>query len=132
MPVYGEVRPLDDDELNVLRLPPKMATFEPVKVNAIKVALEVANTKSRTDRRQRDFHENGVEVTESKAPKSKEEVINEHKHREVYDHEEKVISFANMIPSDVKSNPKLILPKPRSVREEVELKTRDKMVMNES
>ena len=51
--------------------------------------------------------------------------------RECYDHERQTISFSNLIPSDVKNNPWVILPKPRSEKEEVELTTRATLITKE-
>ena len=57
--------------------------------------------------------------------------MEENSHREKFDHESKTLDFRNLIPSDIKINPRVQLPKPRSDREERELSTRKTMVLKE-
>ena len=64
VPIYGKMRPFDQDEINVMKLPPKWALFPKIQMEDIKIAYNCANTKSRYDRMNRDFDKEGCEVTE--------------------------------------------------------------------
>ena len=82
----------------------------------IKTKHSVAKFKARYDRMGRDFDTQGEEVTEDLGvKKTMEEQISEEKHREIYRVDSNTVSFANMRPTDVKSCPRVILPKPRTV-----------------
>ena len=60
-----------------------------------------------------------------------EEAIQQEKHREIYNHEKKSISFKNVRPSQIKNNPRVKLSKPRHHKEESEIATRDTMLLKE-
>ena len=60
-----------------------------------------------------------------------EEAIQEEEYREIYNGTTNTVSFKNVRPSEVKANPRIILPKARHPREEAELSTRDTMVRRE-
>ena len=53
-----------------------------------------------------------------------DEALEEESQREKFDRDKRVLNFKGMRASDVKSNPRVTLPKPRSDREELELGTR--------
>ena len=126
---------VDPNEKDVLYLPPKTLTFPKVDQETTDLYPDVSKVKSRWDRSQnRDFNLQGEEVTsqdELSTQKSKEEFIEENRHRESYNPEKQRLNFSQMGPSDVKNNPRVILPRPRSVKEEVELTTRATLVTHE-
>ena len=106
--------------------------YPKVDSNNVGLNSEVSKVKARWDRAtQRDFNNQGEEVTdqeELRKAKTVDEKLEENSYRERYNHSTKELSFANVIPSDIKSNPRVILPKPRSDKEEGELATRSTMV----
>ena len=107
--------------------------YPKVVIPKIDIADMVSKVKSRWDRRKnREFDLTGKEVTEEgEEKKSVDEHIEENRHREFYNPDTHEVSFANMRATDVKSNPKVMLPKPRSVKEEVELSTRSTLINKE-
>ena len=97
----------------------------------IKIAYNCANTKSRYDRMNRDFDKEGSEVTEDldeEKGRSQADQVEENRHRDYFDPETQTVCFSNLRPSEVKSNPTLTIPKPRTVREDAELNSRNTLI----
>ena len=124
---------MNNSETDCLKLPVKHALYPTVSVEDTRLQGEIANTKVRWDRRERDFdQETGEEVTEPEGPKSMEEKINENGHRELYDPINHTMDHRKLRASDIKANPRLILPGPRPVTEEAELTTRATLLEKET
>ena len=120
VPTYGDIT-LDEDEEAVLSLPPKFAMFRKFTLEDIKIRQEVADIKARWDRRNRDWSPEGKEVTpeEDMEPKTRDELVAENSHREVYNNSTKVFDCRGLPPCDIKSNPRVQLPAPRTAAEEL-------------
>ena len=82
----------------------------------------------RWDRKRRVFDQHGKEIIQEEEPKTIEQQIEEESHREVFCPTKGEIDLKKLRPSDIKNNPRVILAKPRSPREEAELTTRVGMV----
>ena len=90
--VYGGLKH-DNNEKDLLSLPPKFLLYPEVENDNINLNVEMAKTKARYDRSNRDFNTEGDEVTEDENPRSKEEVLEENIHREKYNFDTKTIDF---------------------------------------
>ena len=60
-----------------------------------------------------------------------DEILKEESQREKFDRDKKVINFKGMRASDVKSNSRVTLPRPRSDKEEPELETKTTLLNQE-
>ena len=102
VPVYGVVEPpLNEDELNALRLPPKHSLFLDVKIEEVRLQNDISDAKARWDRMSnRDFDKQGNEVTseEDLSPKTMDQLIQENEIRERFDREIKTLDFRDMPP----------------------------------
>ena len=56
---------------------------------------------------------------------TEEEMIKDKEYREVYTHENNKIDFSKLRPTDVKSNPRVCMPKPGSDEQEAEINCRE-------
>ena len=122
VPVYGEVS-LDDDELNILRKPPKFAMFGKVEMFSIRQEIQIANTKLRWHRREHGYGEDEEEKEETEESKIAEKM--ELQSRETFDPVQKQFDFRKKRATDVKTNQRIYLPEPRPLNEEAELSVRN-------
>ena len=136
VPIFGDVQPpLDEDELNALKLPPKHTLYPKVTEEEIRLQSDITNTKARWDRASnRDFDAHGKEVTpeEDLLPKTMQQLLDENTVREVLNTEEMTLGFGNLRPTEVKNNPRTVLPDPITPAEEAELSTRSTMILQEA
>ena len=122
IPVYGDVS-LDEDEKNILRKPPKFATFGKVDLYTFFQEVQVANAKLRWHRREHGYGE-GEEQQEDEEPDKEMEMLDLYS-RETYDPVNKVFDFRKKRTTDIKTNQRVYLPEPRPMREESELSVRN-------
>ena len=127
---YGGVR-IENNERDFLSLPSKFLIFPEVNIKDTELTLEVSLVKAGWDRgHNRAFNSKREEVTDLEqldSKKSVDDLLDEHRAGESYKYEEKSLSFANMIPSDLRNNPRVIFAKPRHEKEEVEYTKRATM-----
>ena len=69
---------------------------------------------------------------EKEDPKSREELVEENRFKEMYIHDTKEFDFRGKCPTDVKNCPEIHLPKSRSAKEEVEVGAKHAVVMQET
>ena len=134
VPVYGDVS-LDDDELSILKKPPKFAMFGKVDLFSFFREVQVANTKLRWHRREHGYGEEedgnvAEEYPEKNSFQSDQEgdrelEMQELCTRETFDPIEKRFDFRKKRTTDVKTNQRVYLPQPRPLREEAELSVRN-------
>ena len=72
----------------------------------------------------KDFDPKGRDVTPKEEQQTEEQDIRDQEDREVYNMDTGTIDFRKLRPTDVKSNPKVHLPKPGPPRQEAEIKMR--------
>ncbi len=121
IPVYGDVS-LDEDEKNILRKPPKFATFGQVDLYTFFQEVQVANAKLRWHRKE---HGDGEDEEQGDEEPDQEMEMLELYTRETYDPVNKVFDFRKKRTTDVKTNQRVYLPEPRPLREESELSVRN-------
>ena len=123
VPVYGDVM-LDLDETDALKLPPKYAIMQQVKIEMVQLQGGICKEKARWFRKQRVYNEKGDDITEPEESKTMDEQIAEEGFREIYDPKLGILDFRKLRPTDIKNNPRAKLCKSRPPREEAELETR--------
>ena len=123
IPVYGNVA-LDEDERDALSLPPKFAQYENIKLLRLKHQQYIRDSKLRYEMKNKDFDPKGRDVTPKEEQQTEEQDIRDQEDREVYNMDTGTIDFRKQRPTDVKSNPKVHLPKPGPLRQEAEIKMR--------
>ena len=127
VPIYGDIS-LSQEETDALKLPPNFKLFPKDGKREVQIQAEACRTKSRWDRRRRVM-EKGKELAESLEPVSMEEVVEEEEYREVFNPVAKVCNFTKMLPTQVKNNPRVMIPGPRPPVEEVEIFVRTNQAM---
>ena len=92
VPVYGDVT-LDLDEIDALKLPPKYAIMDKVKLENIKLQGGICKQKARWHRKQRVYNEKGEDITEPEKTRTMEDHLAEEEFREVYNHRTGTLDF---------------------------------------
>ena len=115
---------LDEDEKNILRKPPKFATFGKVDLYTFFQEVQVANAKLRWHRKEHGYGEDEVQEQGDEEPDKEMEMLDLCT-RETYDPVNKVFDFRKKRTTDIKTNQRVYLPEPRPLREESELSVRN-------
>ena len=136
VPVYGNIQ-FKDCEMDALALPPKHAEFEKIKQEKLKHQRILSQTKTRWgwkelvydlegNLNEKLYDREGKLVVEMEDVQEEQE-IREQEYREVYSPEEHSVDFGKLRPTDVKSNPRVCMPKPGNAQQETELMFREMM-----
>ena len=124
--IIGELgRPLDSDEISVLKLPPKFSVYEKLNDVDFDVEKEMCFTKYRWAKR--DECETANESNENEEITEEEkEIIDEisAETRQVYDPVKNSLDMRKRRTTDLKENAKIYLPKPLPVKEEAKIEVR--------
>ena len=122
---------MDQDKLQVLKLNPKYRLFPKVILDTIRKQAGIGNHKARWDKLSRLWDKQGNEIIEEKENKTMEQMVQEESHREIWDPNTNTIDFKKVRASDVRNNPRVVIPKARNVKEEAELAARTMMIEDE-
>ena len=109
---------IDDDEWEVLKLPPKMAVYEKMERIRMKMDMEEANAKQRWGRKKEDER---ADMTEDEKKINDDDDI---RRRQIYDMEENTLDYAKLRVTDTGRHRRTVLPKERSVEEESVMEVR--------
>ena len=112
--IYGSTTDLDENQIELLNLPPKFAIFQPINMDAIQIEAEVAMTKIR---RKRTFQGENDENSDRIYPIT--EINNTTR-----------IDMREMRPTDLKFNKRVIIPDPLPQQEEIELQELKQVILN--
>ena len=124
VPIYGNIT-LDDDELSVLNLPPKLCTLPKITTEGAEYEGVLCNVKLRWSRRQTgslEEQELALEEQDKEKPEPEEQTmkreVEENSCREVYNGDTKTLDFRRLRATDMDNNPRVGLPPPRPDKEE--------------
>ena len=126
VPVYGEVS-LDEDELAILRKPPKFAMYGQLQMIDIHCEVQAANAKIRWHRREAGYGDDDLEYFIEEDEEKQSELFT----RETFDPATKTFDFRKKRATDVKTNQRIYLPEPRPFKEEAELTVRNEQWLEE-
>ena len=115
------------DELDALRLPHSFKLLPEVSEEEVRVQAEICRHKARWDRSSRDMV-NGRELPESQEPLTLREHVSNEEGHEVINPEDRICDFTKLRPTNVKNNPRVMIPGPRPPIEEAELLTRTSQI----
>ena len=99
---------------SVLQLPPKFATYNPVKLAEVKTEIQKCFYKERLNISNQE-ERNTLGLTEKEAEEK------EHKEHELFDYETKVINFSKLRPTDLKTNKSIFIPPLAPNKVEIEM-----------
>ena len=121
IPVYGNLK-FDEYEEAAMRVPPDFPTLGRITLNNCKYETLLLRTKLRYSRK-KEGSPKEQELEAAAGPEhlsSPEEIIWEEQQREVYNPDSKVLNFGKLKATDMRNNPRIMLPKPRPMNEESE------------
>ena len=125
IPVYAGVK-ISEDEIDALSLPPKYATYQAIKILRIKHQQQLRDAKFRYGMLDKVYDQDGNVIPEEAEELTQHEEVLAEQYRQVFDPENKELDFRRLRPTDVKSNPRVFIPKPRkNNKDEEELRVRN-------
>ena len=132
VPTYGEVS-IDNDETSALILPPKFNTYDKISDKETKYQSTLCQTKIRWSRQTtggpKEMEEDARDREESgeTGEERMEREIWEESSREVFDEINKTLDFRKLKVTDMKDNPRVVLPSPRPPGEEAALTAKEQL-----
>ena len=143
VPIYGDLK-FSEPELDALSLPPKHADYEKVRKDRSVHQHRVTQTKTRWGWRNLVYDVDGNIVEEQLLDKEGnpivmmenenleeteeeriEREVKEQNNKEIYTPETQTLDFGKLRPTEVKSNQRVLLPKPGNAMQEAELNCRE-------
>ena len=120
---YGDVE-MDDDEIEAMKLHPKMALPKKLEKGYLNLAMDIGYTKLRWQLQKEE--EEGKKVAETENDKNREEEneIMEARTRQVFDCENRVYDERKQRVTDLKECTRIFLPKPLEVNQEAQIEMR--------
>ena len=125
--IIGDVQ-LSDEEMEVLKLPPKFAILDKLDDELAEVELQACSSKHRWEASKLE-EEDLVDMTDAEKERfDKEMEIIEAKARQMYCPETNTIDMAKLKATDVKTNTRITLPKPGSTMTEAMIAVREEAI----
>ena len=122
--VIGDDLTIDDDEREVLEMPPKFACFNLLSEEGFEVDVEICGAKHRWEMRNKDDEVSEEEVEQAEPPLLELLEVLDAQSRQVFDPEEGNLDMRKRKATDVKHNTRVGLPKALKPSEEAMIEVR--------